>query len=134
VAKVNWDRSVVGKTLSPALRNAMEDYGERDYVPAAKRAIGTRFPPASAPGRTPHLRTGFLQQSMRAVTFQTPREISLQMGSDAFYSPHLELGTSTMRARPFLRPVLGQTRRLLAKRLEKIGIKLPKVSRGLRRG
>lgn len=60
----------------------------------------------SAPGEPPHKLTGHLQ---RSITYRmSPDRMQAFVGSNLAYAGHLELGTSKMAARPFLRPTLAE--------------------------
>lgn len=89
--------------------------------------ITRAFPPASAPGRPPHLRTGGLRQSYKfdVNPARGRRVASVSIGSDAstvqpvppgkpvVYASYVEFGTSRMAARPHLRPAVDQIRPLI---------------------
>ena len=72
---------------------------------AIKRNLSQQYPPASKPGQFPARRTGRLQRSIkrRFVGGKTIR-IGTINREDAFYAVDLELGSSTVAARPFIRP------------------------------
>jgi hypothetical protein len=75
-------------------------------VRGIQESIATRFPPASAPGEPPHLRTGDLYASIG--WFHDFRENTWAVYSDSPYAPFLEYGTAFLAARPFMLP--GVTR------------------------
>lgn len=60
----------------------------------------------SEPGRGPAVRTGRLRAS---ITWRLGRDVTpyADVGSAVHYAPYVELGTSRMDARPFLRPALA---------------------------
>jgi len=60
----------------------------------------------SKPGRGPAVRTGRLRGS---ITWTLGHDITpyADIGSAVFYAPFVELGTSRMQARPYLRPALA---------------------------
>lgn len=71
-----------------------------------------RFGPntGSEPGRGPAVRTGRLRGS---ITWRLGRDafgIYADIGSAVLYAPYVELGTTRMAARPFLRPALEMAR------------------------
>lgn len=72
----------------------------------------------SAPGDPPHKQTGRLRQSVAHEV--DPASLTARVGTNVRYGRWLELGTSKMAARPWLRralnEVLPQVRALLAKR------------------
>jgi HK97 gp10 family phage protein len=74
----------------------------------AKRIASNASP--STPGEGPGVITGRLRGS---ITYRPGRDgISpyVDVGSSVYYAPFLELGTSKMAARPFLRPALESAR------------------------
>lgn len=76
---------------------------------AAKRSMGQEAPP-STPGHPPAVVTGRLRAS---ITWRPGRDaISpyVDVGSAVVYAPYVELGTSRMAARPYLRPALEAAR------------------------
>lgn len=82
----------------------------------AKRLVSSRYPPASAPGDPPALRTG---QGRASIGYRTsadsrtvepvpiPQEsaegVSVMVGSAVDHMVYLELGTATIAPRPWLR-------------------------------
>lgn len=76
---------------------------------AAKRSMGQTAPP-SAPGQPPAVRTGRLRASITWRPGQDARSPYVDIGTAVFYAPFVELGTSRMAARPFLRPALAAAR------------------------
>lgn len=61
---------------------------------------------ASAPGESPAILTGFLQNSV-LTTFPTAREGIIAIG--AAYAPYLEYGTVRMKPRPYIAPAIKET-------------------------
>jgi len=49
-------------------------------------------------------KTGNLRSSLNVEVESSVNEKSVIIGTDVSYAPHLEYGTSKMKARPFLRP------------------------------
>ena len=68
-----------------------------------KSKIG-QVPPPSPPGHPPATRTGRLWGSITWILGQDSQGIFAAVGTNVFYGPFLEGGTSRMAARPFLRP------------------------------
>ena len=66
----------------------------------------------SKAGQFPHLDTGKLRQSIQVGTVKNN---SVQIGAHVDYAKALELGTSKMAARPFLRPTLNMMRKQIVK-------------------
>jgi HK97 gp10 family phage protein len=69
-----------------------------------QQMIGKPFPPSSAEGEPPHRRSGNLQRSITIKFSKTPVALEVKVGSKASYAMDLEMGTSKVPARPFLRP------------------------------
>lgn len=62
----------------------------------------------SAPGEPPHKQTGFLRES---VTYEIDEpSLTARVGSNAEYAKPLELGTSKMKPRPWLRRAAYETK------------------------
>lgn len=71
----------------------------------AKTVYGA-FP--SAPGEPPHKQTGFLRES---VTYETDEDsLTGRVGTNVEYGKFLELGTSKMKPRPWLRRAAYETK------------------------
>ena len=68
--------------------------------------LSTPWPPPSAPGADPHLRTGDLMRSYRAKVLKNRTGAELTISSSIDYSVYLEFGTRHMAARPHLRPAV----------------------------
>ena len=66
--------------------------------------IGKPYPPSSSEGEPPHRRSGNLQRSITIKFNKTPTSLEVKVGSKAKYAMDLEMGTSKVPARPFLRP------------------------------
>ena len=54
--------------------------------------------------------TGRLRSSITWQLQQDARGLMAVVGTNVDYAPHVEFGTSRMRAQPFLRPALGAAR------------------------
>lgn len=65
-------------------------------------SVSTTSAGPSSPGDPPHADTGKLRQSLMVV----PQGDSVIVGTPLKYGLYLELGTSRMAARPFLRPAV----------------------------
>lgn len=76
-----------------------------------KLKVSTPYPPASKPGRPPHMRTGRFRRNWRV------RGIGkmLQIRNHTFYAPFLEAGTSKMAARPTLSGFSGNLNNLVSR-------------------
>jgi HK97 gp10 family phage protein len=60
----------------------------------------------SEPGGGPAVRTGRLRGSITWRLGKDAISVYADIGTSVFYGPFVELGTSRMEARPFLRPAL----------------------------
>ncbi len=67
--------------------------------------------PASKPGEPPHKRTGVLG---RSITHEVGKGYA-RVGTNLKYGKPLEVGTSKMAARPYLRPAVYKNRRAIKK-------------------
>lgn len=67
-------------------------------------------PPPSAPGSGPAVRTGRLRGSITWRLGTDERGLYADIGSAVVYAPYVELGTSRMAPRPYLRPALDAGR------------------------
>lgn len=76
-----------------------------------KKELGDPYPPASAPGDYPSRRDGELRRSM-AHEVDSHKMIA-RVGTNKVYGRHLEMGTSKMEKRPFLRNTLAKALRTL---------------------
>ena len=83
------------------------------YADQVKRNISksARSSGHSKEGQFPHLDTGKLRQSIQVGTVKNLR---VQIGAHVDYAKALELGTSKMGARPFLRPTLNTMKKQIA--------------------
>lgn len=87
----------------------------KEMTAALRKKIDKPYPPASAPGRPPHKRTGFLQLNTlvsrkgRSIFVKTPQ-----------YGVFLEGGTSRMRARPFIRNTINDQKKRWTKRINQL--------------
>lgn len=68
----------------------------------AKTLISEPYPPVSMPGEPPHRRTGRLRASV-AWDVGITDHLYAKVGTNIRYGKYLELGTSRMAARPWLR-------------------------------
>lgn len=81
---------------------------------------------ASKPGRPPRIDTGFLVNSILAVG----SGLKYRVGTNVAYGKYLELGTSNMKARPWLRPAFLQVEDKIKNRIAKaINSELKKIGR-----
>lgn len=78
--------------------------------------IRGRLHQASAPGQPPANLTGLLQ---RSIDFEQRGWDQMLFGARAEYAPYLELGTSRIDPRPFLRPAVSAMNRNGRRHLER---------------
>ena len=75
-------------------------------------SVATSSAGPSAPGGFPHADTGKLRQS---IEYKMEGDDTVLVGSPLVYARHLELGTSTMAPRPFIRRTIRQMVRVIDK-------------------
>lgn len=66
--------------------------------------------PPSQPGHGPAVRTGLLRGSITWRPGIDAKSPYVDVGTAVEYAPYVEMGTSRMEARPFLRPALEAAR------------------------
>ena len=66
--------------------------------------------PPSSPGQPPAVRTGTLRRSIAWKPGLDGISPYVDVGSNVLYAPYVELGTSRMAPRPFLKPALEAAR------------------------
>jgi len=102
--RFTWRGAEVRQALEQAMQDAMDETAR-----AAKAAAQALAP----------VRTGLLRSSVYAQVDARgggARRV-LTLGADAPYAVYVELGTSRMRAQPFLRPAIDQEAPRLTQRL-----------------
>ncbi len=82
------------------------------YKNEVKRVL-SESPPASAPGEPPHRDTGRLRASISHEVDESAK--TARVGTNVKYGKFLELGTSKMAARPYLRPTWDRLQEQLKK-------------------
>lgn len=75
---------------------------------------GARTHTASAPGNAPASDTGRLRGAVDTQVTVTSREVIGTISANTEYALPLELGTSKMAARPFLRPAIEKNKAKIA--------------------
>jgi HK97 gp10 family phage protein len=76
-----------------------------------QREINVRAPFPSVDGEPPHKVTGHLLKNVYgAIEDTSSTEVTALIGDTAEYAGYLELGTSKMGPRPFVRPVVDANR------------------------
>jgi len=111
--RMKSNRRIFLKFLDNNLIRILGDVGRLLENDIKKSMVG-KSPPSSAPGEPPHVRTGTLRRSITHDVDESKHLV--RIGTGLKYGKHLELGTSKMRARPFIRPaVLRNTGEIKAK-------------------
>ena len=97
------ERIINGPVMRDLARRAIrvESAAKRNASEAHRNGPNT----GSIPGKGPAVRTGRLRGS---ITWRLGRDVTpyADIGSAVLYAPYVELGTSRMAARPYLRPAL----------------------------
>jgi len=75
----------------------------------------------SVPGEPPHKRWGTLGRSIEFETFRTADAFVGRVGTNLKYGLYLEIGTRTMRPRPYLRPAIDSQRSQIIADITKAG-------------
>jgi HK97 gp10 family phage protein len=104
-------------------KNKFERHAEQNITKAVifltnevKKEINkAKSPPASSPGEPPHRLKGLLLRSI-AWEVDAPNNTG-RVGTNLIYGKYLELGTTTMAARPFLHTTLAKNKAQVTKYL-----------------
>ena len=101
------------KRLGGDFERSVEVAAEK-IVPKVKEIVRIEYPMSG-------LRriTGRLQDSITAGIQTRGRGKQIWVGSNVYYAPYHERGTSKMRARPFLKPPLERNKEKIADEFEK---------------
>jgi hypothetical protein len=89
--------------------DVMGDLVKRAIRVEASAKSGWHSPPGP-PGGKPGVRTGLLRRSITWRPGLDAESPYVDVGSAVLYAPYVELGTSRMEARPYLRPALEAAR------------------------
>lgn len=89
--------------------DVVRDLVHRAILVESAAKIGWSAPP-SQPGSKPAVRTGRLRDSITWRPGVDAASPYVDVGSAVVYAPFVELGTSRMAARPYLRPALEAAR------------------------
>lgn len=114
MAKVNWHGEKLKREIQAKCLKNMSTaclFLEKEI----KESLSGPSP--SAPGEPPGVITGELRRSITHEIEKKPTGVIGRVGSNKEYAIHLELGTSKMAARPFLRPKLEENKKNIAKTL-----------------
>ena len=120
------------RRLEPVLRENMRD-AMGFLLGEVRNDVSTPFPPASAPGRPPHLRSGDYKRSLQAIVgpSRSGKSITGRVGSNSPYGRRLEFGfvgiDSLGRyyyqpARPHLRPAMERLKRRVGRMIAGGGV------------
>lgn len=105
-AKTWFTTGRILKRTRDATRQAMRIV-KVEMADALKKVVSKAYPPPSRPGRSPHKRTGNLQESIRVTYNERDQTLNVNMQGYGFY---LESGTRRMDRRPFVEPVIHKQR------------------------
>ena len=114
MANVKWSSNKLVKEMrGKAVKNMTNAclFLEADI----KKSLTGKSP--SAPGEPPGKRTGTLGRSITHEVEKKPDRVVGRVGTNIIYAIPLEFGTSTMAARPFIRPGLERNREPVARRM-----------------
>lgn len=123
-------KGMTARRLAPVMRESLAravQAGAEDLRETARDLISEpRGEGPSAPGTPPRRDTGRLRDSL----FVRPSAdgLSAEVGTELDYGAHLEFGTQTMPARPWLHPAFEATKGRIRRRLRAA------VGRALRNG
>jgi hypothetical protein len=103
---VAWNGPQILSTVEAAAVRAMETAGAA-LATSTKARVSTPYPPASAPGEAPHLRSGGLHDAIGSQVTRGGRTVTLKVGVPAdsavlAQARALASGTGRMAARPFM--------------------------------
>lgn len=115
--------TIADKWLTQRMPRAMEAIGIRT-VGAITQTLDTPYPPSSKAGESPHKRTGNLQAGVEhAESVQGDEYVTRITSNRAQGSPdvpiYLELGTSKMAARPYMRPQMNRADQVIPESMQK---------------
>jgi len=106
ITKFRWYGEQVAQWAMRLMEPRLHAKAER-IAADIRRELSTAWPPASAPGESPHRRSGHLVESIKTkMVFRGLHGPSAMVYTDSPYAPMLEFGTRRMAARPFFRKVI----------------------------
>lgn len=88
-----------------------------DTIELIDGEISSKFPPASAPGEPPHMRSGELKASNRSEVDSVENKVTIKVSNTSSYAGYLEFGTEKMAPRPFFRPAMDEVPAIVKKNL-----------------
>lgn len=120
------------RRLEPVLTENMKD-AMGFLLGEVRSDVSTPFPPASSPGRPPHLRSGDYKRSLQAVVgpSRSGKSITGRVGSNSPYGRRLEFGfvgidslgrNYNQAARPHLRPAMERHKRRIGRMIARGGV------------
>lgn len=104
LTRLEWKPVELEKLLNGPNGAVAKDLARRAIRVEAAAKMNASGPPG------PNVRTGRLRNSITWRLMMAPDGLHAIVGSNVHYAPYVELGTSRMRARPFLRPALEAAR------------------------
>jgi HK97 gp10 family phage protein len=106
---LEWHGDELLKVLASEMEKRLAVVGEVVRGEAVRSLRRKKFPPSSLPNTTPAWRTGHL---FRSVQYEVGKgQFTVRIGTNVRYGLYLEVGTSKMAPRPWLRPALEKSRK-----------------------
>lgn len=97
------------RLITEQLENRMHRAGKRvERVAKMSMRDGGTPHVRSNPGEPPRVETGNLKESVTTETERSDRMVETRIGTNVIYGLFLELGTSKMAPRPWLRPAFDK--------------------------
>lgn len=106
VTSFRWNEAEYRRILTGPNSVAAVDLARRAIRIVNQAKQNASQPPPSQPGSGPAVRTGRLRGSITWRLGEDLNGVYADVGSNVFYAPFVELGTSRMAPRPFLVPAL----------------------------
>lgn len=110
ITSFRWNEAEERRLLSAPNSAAARDLARRAIKVTNQAIVNASSEPPSIPGQGPAVRTGRLRGSITWRLGSDAQGVFADIGSAVLYAPYVELGTSRMEARPFLRPALDAAR------------------------
>lgn len=106
VASFRWNEAEYRRLLTGQHSDAARDLAQRAVRITNAAKQNASQPPPSIPGQGPAVRTGRLRGSITWRLGEDSEGVYADIGTNVLYGPYVELGTSRMAPRPYLRPAL----------------------------
>lgn len=106
VASFRWNEAEYRRILTGPNSPVAIDLSRRAINVVNQAKQNASQPPPSQPGSGPAVRTGRLRGSITWRLGEDSEGVYADVGTNVFYAPFVELGTSRMSPRPFLAPAL----------------------------